>query len=117
MIEASGFYRDFLALARRWKREHDRSATPELALNLHGALVKIDNRFYKRETEPRALGAARGLSAVETVEYARQMFRLNAGAIVSELRKEIARHEDAVASAHGQLIAYRFPGAVVLEAK
>ena len=40
---------------------------------------------------------------------------LNAGAIVSELRKEIARHEDAIASAHGQLIAYRLPGATVLE--
>ena len=36
---------------------------------------------------------------------------LNAGAIVSELRKEIARHEDTVASAHGQLIASRLPGA------
>src|SRR5438128_6512959 len=82
MIEASEFYRDFLALGRRWKREHDRSATSELALNLHGALVKIDNRFYKRQTEPRAMGAARGLSAIETVEYARQMFRLNAAAVV-----------------------------------
>jgi len=40
---------------------------------------------------------------------------LNAGAIVSELRKEIARHEDPVTSAHGQLIAFRFPGAAVLE--
>ena len=40
---------------------------------------------------------------------------LNAGAIVSELRKQIARHEDPVASAHGQLIAYRLPGAAVLD--
>jgi hypothetical protein len=47
--------------------------------------------------------------------FGSEVRELNAGAIVSELRKEIARHEDAVASAHGQLIAYRFPGAVVLE--
>ena len=56
MIEASGFYRDFLALARRWKREHDRSATPELALNLHGALVKIDNVTVSRFMEWACLG-------------------------------------------------------------
>lgn len=40
---------------------------------------------------------------------------LNAGSIVSELRKEIARHEDPVASAHGQLIKHRLPGAAILE--
>ena len=47
--------------------------------------------------------------------FGSEVRELNAGAIVSELRKEIARHEDAVSSAHGQLIAHRFPGAVVLE--
>jgi Family of unknown function (DUF6079) len=47
--------------------------------------------------------------------FGSEVRELNAGAIVSELRKEIARHEDAVVSAHGQLIASRFPGAVVLE--
>jgi len=47
--------------------------------------------------------------------FGSEVRELNAGAIVSELRKEIARHEDAIASAHGQLIAYRFPGGVVLE--
>ena len=40
---------------------------------------------------------------------------LNAGTIVSELRKEIARHEDSVAGAYGQLTAYRLPGAAMLE--
>jgi hypothetical protein len=39
----------------------------------------------------------------------------NVSAIVSELRKEVARHEDTVASAHSQLIACRLPGAAVLE--
>ncbi len=34
---------------------------------------------------------------------------------MSELRKEVARHEDTVASAHGQLVAYRLPGAAILE--
>jgi hypothetical protein len=47
--------------------------------------------------------------------FGSEVRELNAGAIVSELRKEIARHEDAVASAHGQLIAYRLPGANVLD--
>jgi hypothetical protein len=40
---------------------------------------------------------------------------LNAGTIVSELRKEIARYEDSVAGAFGQLTAYRLPGTAMLE--
>ena len=47
--------------------------------------------------------------------FGSEVRELNAGAIVSELRKEVARHEDAVASAHGQLIACRLPGSTVLE--
>ena len=47
--------------------------------------------------------------------FGSEVRELNTGAIVSELRKEIARHEDAVASAHDQLIACRLPGATVLE--
>jgi len=47
--------------------------------------------------------------------FGSEVRELNTGAIVSELRKEIARHEDAVASAHGQLIAYRLPGANILD--
>ena len=47
--------------------------------------------------------------------FGSEVRELNAGAIVAELRKEIARHEDPVASAHGQLIASRLPGATVLE--
>jgi hypothetical protein len=47
--------------------------------------------------------------------FGREVRELNAGAIVSELRKEIARQEDTVASAHGRLIAYRLPGANVLD--
>lgn len=39
----------------------------------------------------------------------------NVSAIVSELREEVARHEDSIASAHGQLIAYRLPGENVLD--
>jgi hypothetical protein len=45
--------------------------------------------------------------------FGSEVRELNAGAIVSELRKEIARQEDTVASAHGQLIACRLPGANV----
>jgi hypothetical protein len=40
---------------------------------------------------------------------------LNAGAMVQELRKEVARHEDTVVSALGQLTANRLPGSAVLE--
>jgi hypothetical protein len=47
--------------------------------------------------------------------FGSEVRELNAGAIVSELRKEIARHEDPVASAHGQLIAHHLPGVNVLE--
>jgi uncharacterized protein YerC len=47
--------------------------------------------------------------------FGREVRELNAGTIVSELRKEIARHEDLITSAHGQLVASRLPGAAVLE--
>jgi hypothetical protein len=47
--------------------------------------------------------------------FGSEVRELNAGAIVFELRKELARHEDTVASAHGQLIAYRLPGSNVLD--
>ena len=47
--------------------------------------------------------------------FGTEVRELNAGAIVAELRKEVARHEDTVASAHGQLTAHRLPGGAVLE--
>jgi hypothetical protein len=47
--------------------------------------------------------------------FGSEVRELNAGAIVSELRKEIARHEDTIASAHAQLISYRLPGENVLD--
>ena len=47
--------------------------------------------------------------------FGSEVRELNAGAIVAELRKEVARHEDTVASAHGQLTAHRLPGGAVLE--
>ena len=47
--------------------------------------------------------------------FGSEVRELNAGAIVAELRKEIARHEDTVVSAHGQLTAHRLPGGGVLE--
>lgn len=47
--------------------------------------------------------------------FGSEVRELNAGAIVAELRKEVARHEDTVASAHGQLTAHRLPGGGVLE--
>ncbi len=47
--------------------------------------------------------------------FGSEVRELNAGAIVAEIRKEIARHEDTVASAHALLIANRLPGGTVLE--
>ncbi len=47
--------------------------------------------------------------------FGTEVRELNAGAIVQELRKEIARREDTVASALGQLTAHRLPGGAVLE--
>lgn len=47
--------------------------------------------------------------------FGTEVRELNAGAIVHELRKEVARHEDTVASALGQLTAHRLPGGAVLE--
>lgn len=47
--------------------------------------------------------------------FGTEVRELNAGAIVSELRKEIARREDPVTSALGQLNTYRLPGAALLE--
>jgi hypothetical protein len=47
--------------------------------------------------------------------FGSEVRELNTGAIVLELREQIARHEDTVASAHGQLVAHRLPGGGVLE--
>jgi hypothetical protein len=47
--------------------------------------------------------------------FGTEVRELNAGAIVHELLKEVARHEDTVASALGQLAAHRLPGTAVLE--
>ena len=47
--------------------------------------------------------------------FGTEVRELNAGAIVHELRKEVARHEDTVASALAQLAANRLPGGAVLE--
>lgn len=47
--------------------------------------------------------------------FGSEVRELNTGAIVAELRKEVARHEDTVVSAHSQLTAHRLPGGSVLE--
>src|SRR5690606_19828537 len=47
--------------------------------------------------------------------FGSEVKELNAGAIVAELRKEVARHEDTVASALATLTAHRLPGGAVLE--
>jgi hypothetical protein len=47
--------------------------------------------------------------------FGSEVKELNAGAIVAELRKEVARHEDTVSSALATLTAHRLPGGAVLE--
>ncbi|MGB7219898.1 MAG: BREX system P-loop protein BrxC [Vicinamibacterales bacterium] len=47
--------------------------------------------------------------------FGSEVRELNTGAIVAELRKEVARHEDTVVAAQGQLTANRLPGGGVLE--
>lgn len=47
--------------------------------------------------------------------FGTEVGELNAGAIVQDLRKEVARHEDAVGSALNQLTAHRLPGRSMLE--
>ena len=47
--------------------------------------------------------------------FGTEVKELNAGAIVAELRREVARHEDTVATAMAQLTAERLPGGGVLE--
>jgi hypothetical protein len=47
--------------------------------------------------------------------FGSEVREINAGAIVSELRKQIACHEDEIASAHDRLVEHRLPGVSVLE--
>jgi hypothetical protein len=47
--------------------------------------------------------------------FGSEVRELSAGAIVSELRREIARHEDTVAAANRLLVTHRLPGSGVLE--
>lgn len=47
--------------------------------------------------------------------FGSEVNELNAGAIVAELRKEVARHEDTVASVLATLTAHRLPGGAVLD--
>ena len=47
--------------------------------------------------------------------FGSEVRELNAGAIVVELRRELARHEDAVTDARGTLTAHQLPGEAVLD--
>jgi hypothetical protein len=47
--------------------------------------------------------------------FGSEVKELNAGAIVAELRREVARHEDTVSSALATLTAHRLPGGAMLE--
>src|SRR5437667_6830539 len=55
-------------LSLRWKRDHDRDPATRFAVDLCRTTVKIDNRFYERESETRAVRAARSVGAIKPVE-------------------------------------------------
>lgn len=109
-----------LSLLRAGKiQATSKGQTIESATGIEARDVFSNNNFFRQAS----FRPKKGIAFEELVK-ASEAFRdtfggevreLNAGAIVSELRREIARHEDTVASAHGQLIAYRLPGTSVLD--
>ena len=108
-----------LAAARRKDSGDQQRPDDRLRDRDRGPRHLFEQQFFPPGLVPaeeghRVRGAREGVRGLPGHVWKRSP-ELNAGAIVSELRKEIARHEDPVASAHGQLIAYRLPGAAVLE--
>ena len=64
------------------KSQGDRRPPAGLAFDLGTAAVQIHNRFHEGEAEAHALRAARGISAIETIEDARQMLLRDSSAVV-----------------------------------
>jgi hypothetical protein len=110
-----------LALLRAGKIEAtSKSQTIDSVTNVEARDTFSNNNLFRQAS----FRPKKGIEFEELVK-ASEAFRdtfgsdvreLNAGAIASELRKEIGRQEDSVASACGLLTAYRLPGSSMLEA-
>jgi Family of unknown function (DUF6079) len=80
----------------------------------------FSNNNYFRQASFRPKKGIEFEELVKAAEAFRDTFgsevrELNAGAIAHELRREVARHEDTVATALGLLATHRLPGSAVLE--
>jgi hypothetical protein len=110
-----------LALLRAGKiQATSKGLTIDSATGIEARDTFSNNNFFKQAS----FRPKKGIEFEELVKaseafrdtFGSEVRELNAGAIVSEVRKEIARHEDVVASAHGQLIAHHLPGINILDA-
>ena len=97
-----------------------RGQTIDLATGIEARDTFSNNNFFRQAS----FRPKKGIEFEELVKaseafrdtFGTEVRELNAGAIVSELRKEIARHEDPVTAALGQLNNYRLPGPALLDA-
>jgi hypothetical protein len=109
-----------LSLLRAGKIEvTSKGQTIDSATSIDARDVFTNSPFKQASFRPK-----RGIEFEELVK-ASEAFRdtfgsetceLNAGSIVTELRREVAKNEDTVSAAHAILTAHRLPGAGILEA-
>ncbi len=109
-----------LSLLRAGKIEAtSKGQTIDLATSIEAKDTFSNNNLFRQSS----FRPKKGIEFEELVKaseafrdtFGSEVRELNAGAIVAELRREVARHEDTVASALGQIIANRLPGGTVLD--
>ncbi|MGX5826006.1 BREX system P-loop protein BrxC [Mesorhizobium sp. 43Arga] len=96
-----------------------RSQTIDSATGVEARDTFSNNNFFRQAS----FRPKKGIEFEELVKaseafrdtFGTEVRELNAGAIVAEIRKEVARYEDPVAAALGRLTAYRLPGTGLLE--
>jgi hypothetical protein len=96
-----------------------RGQTIESATGIEARDTFSNNNFFRQAS----FRPKKGIEFEELVRaseafrdtFGTEVRELNAGAIVAEIRREIARHEDPVAGSLGRLNAYRLPGTGLLE--
>lgn len=102
------------ALPDVFERYKEAAAKPNEARKALDALLAADNLagLPKKGVEFEEL--VRAAEAFRDT-FGSEVRKLSASAIAAELREQIARHEDAVATSYGVLVAERLPGAALLE--
>lgn len=109
-----------LALLRAGKIEVTSTGqTIDSATSVEASKAFTNNPFKQASFRPK-----RGIEFEELVKaseafrdtFGSEVRELNAGSIVTELRREVAKNEDTVSSALAILTAHRLPGAGILEA-